>query len=87
MAETRETRLGPLGAPTLILNPSTDAGFVDRARDLVGEGTTAEALQAALRGYYPRAVVRRRDLSAERESWYVYRDGHWVPPEGWRAGE
>ena len=80
-------RLGPLGAPTLVLNPSTDKEFVDRARSLVVQGTTAEALQQGLRAYYPRAVVRRRDLSAEHESWYVYRDGHWVPPEGWGAGE
>ena len=78
--------MGPLGAPTLVLNPSPDHEFVDRARALVGEGMTAEALQQALRAYYPRAVVRRRDLSAEHESGYVYRDGQWVPPEGWGAG-
>jgi len=79
--------LGPLGAPWLVLNPSTDDDFVDRARSLAAEATTAEALEQALRAYYPRAVVRRRDLSAEHESWYVYREGHWVPPEGWGAGE
>lgn len=79
--------MGPLGAPSLVLNPSTDEDFVNRAQSLAVAATSPEALQQALRAYYPRAVVRRRDLSLEHESWYVYREGHWVPPEGWGAGE
>jgi len=42
---------------------------------------TAETLQQRLRERYPLAAVRPRDLSSERTAiWYVYRDGHWVPP-------
>ena len=44
-------------------------------------------LQAALRETYPRAVVRAREISSERETvWYAYRDGHWVPSLGGREG-
>ena len=63
----------------LILSPTTDAAFSERARALAVDGGTPEALQSALRAYYPGAVVRPRGLSGEREAWYVYRDGHWVP--------
>ena len=39
-------------------------------------------LEALLRSRYPKAVVRRRELDAERvEVWYVYRDGHWIRSE------
>jgi hypothetical protein len=42
---------------------------------------TAPALEAALRLTYPNARVRRRELSGEAvEIWYVYREGHWIPP-------
>ncbi|MBA2380666.1 MAG: hypothetical protein H0V73_01025 [Chloroflexi bacterium] len=38
---------------------------------------TPEALEARLRGIFPRAIVRRRDISGEPAAWYVYRDGGW----------
>ena len=63
----------------LILNPTTDAEFGRRTEHLATSATTPETLQSALRAYYPEAVVRPRELSGEREAWYVYRDGHWVP--------
>jgi PAS domain-containing protein len=45
------------------------------------------ALEARLRRLFPRAVVRARELSAEPEVWYVYREGAWRPPSGpwWTA--
>jgi hypothetical protein len=62
----------------LILNPLDDDEFLRLARDLAGQAGHPEALQTRLRQYYPDAVVRPRDLSGERETWYVYRDGRWV---------
>ena len=63
----------------LIINPTTDAAFGERVQALAASYPTPESLQSALRAYHPRAVVRPRELSGEREAWYVYRDGHWVP--------
>jgi hypothetical protein len=68
--------------PTLIVNPTVDRAFAERARALVAEGAeTIGALQRALRDAgYPRAVVRARELSSEpAQVWYVYREGSWVP--------
>jgi hypothetical protein len=65
--------------PQLFLNPTWDETFVDRALGLALDGTKPDTLQAALRAYYPHAVVRPRELAGEYESWYVYRDGHWIP--------
>ena len=66
----------PTETPQLFLNPTWDEKFVDRVRVL--DRTTPNSLQIALRRYYPQAVVRRRELAGEHESWYVYRDGHWI---------
>jgi len=53
------------------------------AERLVKDGAeTAAALEAALAEQYPRTVVRARALSTERIiTWYVYREGTWVPSE------
>jgi hypothetical protein len=68
--------------PVLVVNPRTDAEFVAEAERLTREGAdTAAALEAALRERYPRAVVRERGLAAEATTWYVYREGTWVPSE------
>lgn len=65
--------------PNLILNPSGDAEFNAAADAALRFDQTPQEFQALLRRDYPRAVVRARDLSAERTLvWYVYRDGHWV---------
>lgn len=63
-----------------MLNPDDDEEFASTAWSLMANGAvTPPVLQAALRNAYPRAVVRRRELSGEPvEVWYVYRDGHWV---------
>jgi hypothetical protein len=67
---------------TLVLNPASDWRFALRASELAAPGVTLESLQATLRHEYPNLVVRRRELSGEStEIWYVYRDGHWVPPD------
>jgi hypothetical protein len=67
--------------PVLILNPRDDVEFAAYAEELAGAGELdAEGLQGKLRGRYPKAVVRPRDLSSERTAvWYVYREGSWVP--------
>ena len=67
--------------PLLIVNPRSDDRFVERVNELIAEaGTDPSALQARLRAAYPKAIVRRRELSSEStEMWYVYRDGRWSP--------
>ena len=70
----------PDGAPLLIMNPPNDHEFVRRTTGLHQTARTPETLQLALREYYPNAVVRQRGLATEREAWYVYRDGRWMPP-------
>jgi hypothetical protein len=69
--------------PILIVNPSADREFAEFAAGALGLGQrTPDELEAALRVQYPGAVVRARELSAERTTvWYVYREGHWVPDE------
>lgn len=64
---------------TLVMNPVSDAGFVQRVRELREGHTTPASFQIALRAYYPDAVVRSRDLDGEAPTWYVYRDGRWTP--------
>jgi len=40
------------------------------------------ALEQRLRERYPKATVHVRSLSNEPSIvWYVYRDGHWTPPD------
>lgn len=79
--------------PILIVNPSADrefAEFASGALALAQGQPTPHELEAALRVRYPGAVVRARELSAERTTvWYVYREGHWVPDEvpGRAAGD
>ena len=66
--------------PTLVLNPPDDPPFEALVSSEI-EAEDPEQLQVRLREQYPRAIVRRRDLSGERtQIWYVYRDGHWVRP-------
>ena len=65
--------------PTLITNPANDVGFRAHAESSLQEGQSVAELQQILRGEYPRAIVRPRDLEGERKVvWYVYREGHWV---------
>lgn len=65
--------------PTLVTNPADDRAFRKAAEAALFEGQSVNDLQQILRGEYPRAVVRARDLTGERPVvWYVYRDGHWV---------
>ena len=67
--------------PIVILNPRSDARFVELVSELMADavGPTSD-LQAGLRAEFPDAVVRRRELSSEStEVWYVYRDGRWTP--------
>jgi len=51
--------------PVLILNPRDDLQFAAFAEELAGEGELdAAELQGRLRGRYPKAIVRPRDLSS-----------------------
>jgi PAS domain-containing protein len=73
--------LNPSDAAHVIKIPSTDEAFrryVDRLRT-VASLRSPEALEARLRRVFPRAVVRRREISGEPAAWYVYRDGGWRP--------
>ena len=73
--------MNPPDAAHVIFIPSTDAAFrryVDRLRTSVSL-RNPEELQARRRRVFPRAVVRRREISGEASAWYVYRDGGWRP--------
>jgi len=67
--------------PIVILNPRSDARFVELVAQLMADDVEEPSgLQAGLRADFPDAVVRRRELSSEStEVWYVYRDGRWTP--------
>ena len=62
----------------LTINPKTDAEFVACAERVGDEASDTAEFERRLREHYPHAVVRRRDLAGESESFYVYRDGHWA---------
>ncbi len=68
----------------IVANPPGDLEFralIDRF--LLSGGGGPQDLEAMLRTSYPQAVVRRRGLAGENlETWYVYRDGHWIRSEG-----
>jgi hypothetical protein len=70
--------------PIIVANPPGDAEFLEVIdRFLASGGALPGDLEAVLRTRYPTAVVRRRELSAERfDVWYVYRDGHWIRSSG-----
>ena len=61
----------------IVCIPSTDPEMcrvVQRVYSTI-RWVTPERLQEALREFYPRAIVRRRELSAEpMPTWYVFRD-------------
>ena len=73
--------------PILIVNPRSDAQFVDRVHEMVDDGLDhPDTLTTKLRAWYPAVVVRPRELSSEPAVvWYVYRDGRWTS-EGNRPG-
>jgi len=68
--------------PTLVVNPSSDALFADRAHLIAEAGvTSATEFERRLRIAYPLAVVHARLLSGEPlPILYIYRDGRWVHP-------
>ena len=72
----------PSEQPTLVLNPPDDDEFSSLAQELVSDGHHSVAdFQNRLRSHFPTAIVRRRELVGEpTDTWYVYRDGHWVHP-------
>jgi hypothetical protein len=69
--------------PVLVVNPRTDASFVQFVHELSDGLTDGDpmALQTKLRERHPMATVHARLLASEPTTvWYVYRDGHWTPP-------
>ena len=68
--------------PVLVVNPRSDASFVQFVQEEV-DGLAAGdpmALESRLRERYPAVTVHARLLSSEPATvWYVYRDGHWTP--------
>jgi hypothetical protein len=71
------------GEPVLLENPASDWQLVARAHELLRAGVQSpHELAGRLRDLYPAIIVRPRDLSGETSQlWYVYREGHWVPPD------
>jgi hypothetical protein len=67
--------------PILVINPRSDDVFGNAAKARVDEGVARiEDLERALQGRYPAVRVRARSLSGEADAtWYVYREGTWVP--------
>ncbi len=71
---------------TLIVNPSSDASFVQLVDAVHKDAATTAELESGLRVRYPRAAVRARQLSGEStQIWYVYRDGSWTDPRSERG--
>jgi len=71
--------------PVLVVNPRTDASFVDFVHEQAGDLPDADpaSLEQRLRERHPAATVHARALAGEPTTvWYVYRDGHWTPANG-----
>ena len=61
------------------MNPADDLHLAAQAREIVRSGATLKELRERLHADYPSLVVHRRELSGEdHETWYVYREGHWI---------
>ena len=75
--------LSGVTARVLVINPRSDDAFADTVHALADTGDLSAAeLQRSLRATYPLATVREREISGELWStWYVYREGMWVPNE------
>jgi hypothetical protein len=70
--------------------PSGDRAFAAHVRRIAETDPTdgPAAFEARLRRFFPKAIVRRRDLSGEPEFWYVYRDRDWArAEETWWQGD
>lgn len=67
---------------TLRTIPSGDTAFREHALGVHRRHAPVRPadLEAILRRMFPRVVVVERQLSGERPTWYVYRDGRWAPP-------
>ena len=67
--------------PTIVRNPPDDQALEKAIEEILDSGVIdPAAAQERLRERYPRAIVRPRELDAERTPvWYVYREGRWTP--------
>jgi hypothetical protein len=64
--------------PSIVLSfPSADVSFTGFVRTILAaeHPRSPDELARALRPRFPRVVVRRRALSGEAPTWYVFRDG------------
>lgn len=76
--------------PVLVVNPRTDASFVEYVHEQVDGLPDGDplSLERRLRERHPGATVHARLLSSEPTTvWYIYRDGHWTPTDGAAAIE
>jgi hypothetical protein len=76
---------GSVLRPVLVVNPRTDASFVEYVDEQVDGLLDSDplSLQHRLRERHPGATVHARLLSSEPATvWYIYRDGHWTPTDG-----
>jgi PAS domain-containing protein len=69
----------PLADLLVLTIPSSDTAFRAQVERLIADEApaTPEELEERLRRLFPRALVRRRDITGESPTWYVYRDGGW----------
>ncbi|MEP7360616.1 MAG: hypothetical protein ABI744_03460 [Chloroflexota bacterium] len=59
------------------VNPSEDAVFASRVRELGDQINSPEALEDRLRPDYPQVRVVR-GVTDVVDRWYVYREGRWI---------
>ncbi len=71
----------PAQPPLLLTIPASDRAFGRHVAAQLARLSPigAPAFEARLRRLFPRAVVRERGLSDEPPTWYIYREGRWLP--------
>jgi hypothetical protein len=73
--------MGRAAPINLVTIPSSDAAFREHVERVLAShpARRPDDFQARLRAIFPRVTVRERALSGELPTWYVYRDGGWLP--------
>jgi hypothetical protein len=79
MHESNRYALSPLVAGRVIAVPASDVEFGRHVRDSIAGNLDIASLEDRIRLRYPRARVRRNELSGHDAVWYAYRDGRWEP--------
>jgi hypothetical protein len=79
MHESNPYAARPSVAGRVIAVPAGDVEFARDVRDSIAADLDITSLEDRLRLRYPRARVRRNELSGRDAVWYAYRDGRWEP--------